>query len=147
MTSATPDDEAYVAFLKHGPSCPVCTAGRTCEVSEDLRVAAQVAAVAVLTYVPPGEPGYRTLRISDEYGIHEVARVEVGACSWCRKSDDGLVVVGIFPSDSGPGWDIHACSWCVRRHDLLPLSDHPEGGWCTPMHRDRTPAGIPPAAP
>ncbi|EST25620.1 hypothetical protein M877_21805 [Streptomyces niveus NCIMB 11891] len=150
--NGVPDDEDeadYVAFLKHGPSCVVCTAGRPCQVNDELRAAAQAATVAVLTYIPPGEQGYRTLRVADGYGIREVARVEVGACSWCRKATEDLIVVGVFPSDSGPGWDILACSWCVRLHGLLPLSDHPEGGWCTPIHRDRnrTPAGIPPAMP
>lgn len=144
--TGVPDDEDeadYVAFLKHGPSCVVCTAGRPCQVNDELRAAAQAAAVAVLTYIPPGEQGYRTLRVADGYGIREVACVEVGACSWCRKATEDLIVVGVFPSDSGPGRHILACSWCVRLHELLPLSDHPEGGWCTPIHRDRKPAGFP----
>ncbi|MFE6025521.1 hypothetical protein [Streptomyces niveus] len=79
--------------------------------------------------------------------MHEVVRVEVDACSWCRKSADGLVVVGIYHSDSGPGWDILACSWCMRLHDLLPLDAHPKGSWCIPRHRDGTPAAIPSAEP
>lgn len=146
-----PDDEAaYIAFLKHGPACVVCTAGRPCQVGDELRVAAQESAIVVLTAPPPGVvpvPGCKTLHLVDESGVHEMVRVEEGACSWCRRATDGLIVVGIFPQDSGPGWDILACSWCIRLHELLPLSDHPEGGWCTPMHRDRTSAVIPAAEP
>ncbi|MFE6030085.1 hypothetical protein [Streptomyces niveus] len=115
---------------------------------DELRAVVRKNSLAVFASdAPPTSPGYRTLRISDESGVHEVVRIEVDACSWCRKSDDGLVVVGICHSDSGPGWDIHACSWCVRLHELLPLTDHPEGGWCIPMHRDRTPANIPQVEP
>ncbi|MFB6950162.1 hypothetical protein ACFCXP_11080 [Streptomyces niveus] len=144
------DDADYVALLKHGPACVVCTAGRPCQVNDELRAAAQESAVAILTAPPPGlapVPGCKTLLIVDESGVHEVVRVEVDACSWCRKSSDGLVVVGIFHSDSGPGWDICACSWCMRLHELLPLHAHPEGSWCIPRHRDGAPAAIPAADP
>lgn len=144
VTGVPEDEAAYALLLEHTMSCVVCNAFRECEVGDELRAVVRRDALAVLgSDAPPGEASYRTLRISDESGIHEVARVEVDACSWCRKSDDGLVVVGVLHSDSGPGWDICACSWCVRRHDLLPLADHPEGSWCIPMHRDGIPAAIP----
>lgn len=68
-------------------------------------------------------------------------------CSWCGETANTLIVVGLFHSMSGPGWDISACQPCVHKHDLLPLDDHPVGAWFTPMHRDGTPATIPPAGP
>ncbi|MFD7516105.1 hypothetical protein ACFV85_15060 [Streptomyces niveus] len=110
-------------------------------------MASLLADITLLTTPPPGVKvsGCKTLHVWDEDGLREVARVEVGICSWCRKSDAGLVLVGILVV--GPGWDILACEWCVRRHDLLPLADHPEGGLRTPRHRDGTPAAIPPAEP
>lgn len=144
-----PTEAAYILFLNHGPACATCTGGRPCQEADDLQAASLLADIRLLTTLPPGVkvPGCKTLHVWDEDGLHEVARIEVGACSWCRKSVQGLVVVGIFPSDGGPGWDVHACEWCVRRHDLLPLADHPAGGWCTPIHRDGTPAEIRPSAP
>ncbi|WP_405676819.1 hypothetical protein OG292_19455 [Streptomyces sp. NBC_01511] len=147
--TGVPDDEAdYVAFLTHGPACPVCTAGRPCQVNNDLRAAAQVSAIAVLTASPPGVvpvPGCKTIHLVDEFGTHEVARVEVDRCSWCRVQGAGLVAVGIL--HAGVGWDITACNWCVRLHDLLPLDQHPDGGRRLPLHRNGAPAAIPKAEP
>lgn len=147
ITPVTLDPDT--ALETHMRGCALCIADRACQAGAELR--ADVAGAALVDLAGPPVPrvlGCKTLHIVDEDGIvHEVARVEVGRCSWCRTQATGLVVVGIFPSDSGPGWDIVACSWCVRLHDLLPLSDHPEGGWFTPRHRDGTPAAIPPAAP
>lgn len=148
--NGVPDDEDHVAFLKHGPTCVVCTAGRPCQVNDELRAAAQESAIAILTAPPPGVapvPGCKTIHLVDEFGTHEVARVEVGACSWCRTARENLTVVGVLSTFFDSGWDIYACSWCARRHHLLPLEQHPERSLRTPLHRDGTPAAIPSAEP
>lgn len=142
------DPDAEVAA--HVRTCALCIADQACEVGGDLRAAAVVAALTDLADlaappVPP-VPGCKTLHLVDEDGaIHQVARVEVGRCSWCRTQATGLVAVGIL--QVGVGWDIFACDWCVQLHDLLPLDEHPQGGRCLPLRRDGTDAEIPPAAP
>ncbi|MFE9296611.1 hypothetical protein [Streptomyces niveus] len=144
----TPDDLDQDAVLEsHVRTCAVCIAGRACEVGGDLRGAAAVAALTDLAAPPvPTVPGCKTLHVVDEDGaIHELARVEVGRCSWCRLQATGLVTVGIL--QVGDGWTISACDWCARLHNLLPLDEHPPGSRHLPLRRDGTDADIPPAAP
>ncbi|MEU9747511.1 hypothetical protein [Streptomyces niveus] len=106
--------------------------------------------------ITPEDLGHEHLRRPERHALEPAGEPEPirwqfsdRTCTWCRtpvvQLDQALVAVGLFHSVSGPGWTIYACSECVVVHDLLPLDQHPTGGWGMLLCTDGSPAGPPPA--